>query len=428
MAELLRMPEVAAGATSAVLSQWPLTVGSSFSTGDVIAIIETDKAVVDVEAEADGTLVHIVAADGQEVAIGDPIALIAGPGETVDDVDATLASLGVTGGEAAPAPACDTPSGQPAESTAQAPVEPSPAASVTEGPSVAHGRLFASPIARRLAKEAGLALEQISGTGPNGRIRRRDVEAAIASGPAAPTARAATAPSPATTGAAAEFVDTPHSRLRKVIATRLVESKTTAPHFYLRGSARVDRLMALRAEINEGEELRVSVNDLVIKAVAAAHTRVPAMNVIWTADALRQFSGVDIAVAIATDTGLVTPVLRGVQDLSIRQIAEATKDFATRARSGGLKQNELEGGSTSVTNLGMFGTEDFDAIINPPHSSILAVGAAKKQPVVLGEGIEVGSVMKVSLSVDHRPIDGATAAEWMKEITTLLENPAKILV
>lgn len=213
-----------------------------------------------------------------------------------------------------------------------------------------------------------------------------------------------------------------------MIATRLVESKTTAPHFYLRGSARVDRLMALRAEINEGEELRVSVNDLVIKAVAAAHTRVPAMNVIWTADALRQFSGVDIAVAIATDTGLVTPVLRGVQDLSIRQIAEATKDFATRARSGGLKQNELEGGSTSVTNLGMFGTEDFDAIINPPHSSILAVGAAKKQPVVLGEGIEVGSVMKVSLSVDHRPIDGATAAEWMKEITTLLENPAKILV
>lgn len=421
MAELLRMPEVAAGATSAVLSQWPIEVGSSFSSGDVIAIIETDKAVVDVEAEADGTLVHIVAKDGQEVAIGDPIALIAGPGETVDDIDATLASLGVS--TSAP----DTP----AAATSAAPQgEPSPApepvSTAVDDASASHGRLFASPIARRLAKEAGIALAGITGTGPGGRIRRRDVEAAIATGAAAP-AQPAPPRAPAPAGAAAEFTDTPHSRLRKAIATRLVESKTTAPHFYLRGSARVDRLMALRAEINEGEELRVSVNDLVLKAVAVAHTRVPAMNVIWTADALRQFSGVDIAVAIATDTGLVTPVLRGVQHLSIRQIAEATKDFAARARSGGLKQNELEGGSTSVTNLGMFGTEDFDAIINPPHSSILAVGAAKKQPVVTGDQIEVGSVMKVSLSVDHRPIDGATAAEWMREFIALLEQPAKIL-
>ncbi len=411
MAELLRMPEVAAGATSAVLSQWPIEVGSSFSSGDVIAIIETDKAVVDVEAEADGTLVHIVAKDGQEVAIGDPIALIAGPGETVDDIDATLASLGVS--TSAP----DTP----AAATSAAPQgEPSPApepvSTAVDDASASHGRLFASPIARRLAKEAGIALAGITGTGPGGRIRRRDVEAAIATGAAAP-AQPAPPRAPAPAGAAAEFTDTPQSRLRKAIATRLVESKTTAPHFYLRGSARVDRLMALRAE----------VNDLVLKAVAVAHTRVPAMNVIWTADALRQFSGVDIAVAIATDTGLVTPVLRGVQHLSIRQIAEATKDFAARARSGGLKQNELEGGSTSVTNLGMFGTEDFDAIINPPHSSILAVGAAKKQPVVTGDQIEVGSVMKVSLSVDHRPIDGATAAEWMREFIALLEQPAKIL-
>ncbi len=429
MAELLRMPEVAAGATSAVLSQWPIEVGSSFSSGDVIAIIETDKAVVDVEAEADGTLVHIVATDGEEVAIGDPIALIAGPGETVEDVDATLASLGVS--ESSPA----TPASSPASTdTAAAPqAASSPAAASAPTPTTvdettaSHGRLFASPIARRLAKEAGLALAGITGTGPGGRIRRRDVEAAIASGTAAPAQSASAPGAPTAPGVAAEFTETPHSRLRKAIATRLVESKTTAPHFYLRGSARVDRLMALRAEINEGEELRVSVNDLVLKAVAVAHTRVPAMNVIWTADALRQFSGVDIAVAIATDTGLVTPVLRGVQNLSIRQIAEATKDFAARARSGGLKQNELEGGSTSVTNLGMFGTEDFDAIINPPHSSILAVGAAKKQPVVAGDQIEVGSVMKVSLSVDHRPIDGATAAEWMREFTALLEQPAKIL-
>ena len=222
-------------------------------------------------------------------------------------------------------------------------------------------------------------------------------------------------------------MDIPHSRLRRAIANRLVESKTTAPHFYLRGSAHVDRLMALRAEINNGEDVRVSVNDLVIKAVAAAMVRVPAMNVIWTADAIRQFHTVDMAVAIATESGLVTPVLRNVDDMSVRHIAATTKDYAERARAGGLKQAELEGGSTSVTNLGMFGTEDFDAIINPPHASILAVGAAKEQPIVADGHVTVGSVMKVSLSVDHRPVDGATAAEWMRELIRLLEQPAKML-
>ena len=382
MAELLRMPEVAAGASSAVLSQWPTGVGASFSTGDVIAIIETDKAVVDVEAEADGTLVHLIATEGQEVTIGDPIALIAAPGEDVGDVDAALASLGV-----------DSNSDN-------------------------------SPIARRLAKEAGIALTGIAGTGPNGRIRRRDVEAAISGAPSGAPA----SPAPSISSAPASgFVDIPHSRLRRAIANRLVESKTTAPHFYLRGSAQVDRLMALRAEINDGEDVRVSVNDLVIKAVAAAMVRVPAMNVIWTADAIRQFHTVDMAVAIATESGLVTPVLRNVEDMSVRQIAATTKDYAERARVGGLKQAELEGGSTSVTNLGMFGTEDFDAIINPPHASILAVGAAKEQPIVADGHITVGSVMKVSLSVDHRPVDGATAAEWMRELIRLLEQPAKML-
>lgn len=418
MAELLRMPEVAAGATSAVLSQWPTGAGSSYSTGDVIAIIETDKAVVDVEAESDGTLVHLIATEGQEVSIGDPIALIAAPGEKIEDVDAALAALGVDGGAAASTPAA----------TAAAPaVETASSAPAPEGvaPSEgAAGRLFASPIARRIAKEAGIALTGIVGSGPNGRIRRRDVEAALAAGTGTPAAATVSA---APTGGAAQFTDVPHSRLRKAIANRLVESKTTAPHFYLRGSAQVDRLMSLRAEINEGEEVRVSVNDLIVKAVAGAMVRVPAMNVIWTPEAIRQFAGVDISVAIATDSGLVTPVLRGVQDLSIRQISVATKDFAARARSGGLKQNELEGGSTSVTNLGMYGTEDFDAIINPPHASILAVGAVKEQPIVKDGQLAVGSVLKVSLSVDHRPIDGATAAEWMREFVALLENPAKIL-
>ena len=433
MAELLRMPEVAAGASSAVLSQWPTGVGASFSTGDVIAIIETDKAVVDVEAEADGTLVHLIATEGQEVTIGDPIALIATPGEDVGDVDAVLASLGVdsnsdssTDAAPPPAPVPASPANDPTPVStvlAEAPAK-APTAEVTLEAAVPSGRLFVSPIARRLAKEAGIALTGIAGTGPNGRIRRRDVEAAISGAPSAAPA----SPAPAISGAPASgFVDIPHSRLRRAIANRLVESKTTAPHFYLRGSAQVDRLMALRAEINDGEDVRVSVNDLVIKAVAAAMVRVPAMNVIWTADAIRQFHTVDMAVAIATESGLVTPVLRNVEDMSVRHIAATTKDFAERAHAGGLKQAELEGGSTSVTNLGMFGTEDFDAIINPPHASILAVGAAKEQPIVADGHITVGSVMKVSLSVDHRPVDGATAAEWMREFVSLLENPAKIL-
>ncbi len=219
----------------------------------------------------------------------------------------------------------------------------------------------------------------------------------------------------------------PHSRLRRAIAARLTQSTQEAPHFYLRGSARVDRLLALRAELNSADDVRVSVNDLVVKAVARAHMLVPAVNVIWTDDAVRMFDSVDIAVAISTEQGLVTPVLRAVESMSISQVALATKDFAARARSGSLRQHELEGGSTSVTNLGMFGTEDFAAIINPPHSSILAVGAAAQEPVVVDGALAVGTVMRVTLSVDHRPIDGATAAQWMREFIGLLEQPARIL-
>jgi pyruvate dehydrogenase E2 component (dihydrolipoamide acetyltransferase) len=407
MPELLRMPEVAAGATSAVLSIWPVAAGADYPLGEIIATIETDKAVVDVEAESAGYIVRTLVAEGAEVAIGAPIALIAAPGEKVDDVDAALAALGLSGAETKAAPSA-------------APVEV--AAAVISVDTTPGDRLFASPLARRLARERGIDLATLTGTGPNGRIRRRDVEAAPATA-AAPAA--ATAPAP--TASAAGYTDIPHSRLRKAIAARLTSSKQTAPHFYLRGSANVDRLLALRAEINEGEELRVSVNDLVLKAVARAHTLVPTVNVVWTDEAIRMFGTVDISVAISTEQGLVTPVLRDVDAMSLRQIAIATKDFATRARAGALRQHELEGGSTSVTNLGMFGTEEFAAIINPPHSSILAIGAARKMPVVVGDEIAIGHVMNATMSVDHRPIDGATAAEWMKVFIALLESPAKIL-
>ncbi|MBI1350619.1 MAG: 2-oxo acid dehydrogenase subunit E2 [Actinomycetales bacterium] len=422
MPELLRMPEVAAGATSALLSSWSVPVDAEYASGSVIAVIETDKAVVDMEAEAPGRILRTLVAEGTEVAVGDPIAVTAAPGEQVDDLDAAVAALGAASTAAPAAPASEPD------------VSPSPAAPAGSGtpapPTAAagSGRIFISPIARKRANEAGIDVTAIVGTGPNGRIRRRDVEAAIAAGGTRPAA-SPSAPAATATPSATEpgFVDIPHTRLRRAIATRLTESVTTAPHFYVKGSARVDRLMELRAEINAGEDVKVSVNDLLVKAMARAHSLVPAMNVIWTEDHVRQFSGVDIAIAVATDTGLVTPVLRGVEALSVTQIARASRDLAERARSGQLRQHELEGGTTSISNLGMYGTEEFTAIINPPHSSILAVGAARPEPVVVGDSIVPATVLRVILSVDHRPVDGAIAAQWMREFTVLLESPGRIL-
>jgi pyruvate dehydrogenase E2 component (dihydrolipoamide acetyltransferase) len=215
--------------------------------------------------------------------------------------------------------------------------------------------------------------------------------------------------------------------MRRAVAARLTESKATAPHFYVRGAARVDELLRLRAQLNDGAEVKVSVNDLVVKAVAQAHQLVPGMNVIWTGEAIRSFRGVDVAVAVATDGGLVTPVVRGVEGLTITALARTTRDFAVRAREGRLQQAELEGGTVAVSNLGMYGVEEFSAIINPPQASILAVGAARQEAVVTDGRLEVGTVLRVTLSVDHRPVDGATAARWMAAFTDLLERPVRIL-
>jgi pyruvate dehydrogenase E2 component (dihydrolipoamide acetyltransferase) len=215
--------------------------------------------------------------------------------------------------------------------------------------------------------------------------------------------------------------------MRKAVAARLTDSKATAPHFYVRGVARVDKLLDLRADLNDGADVRVSVNDLLVKAVAKAHQLVPAMNVVWTGDAIRSFSGVDVAVAVATGSGLVTPVLTSVEGRSITDIARATHDFVARARAGRLQQSELEGGSVTVTNLGMHGVDEFAAILNPPQAAILAVGAAKQEAVVTDGRLEVATVLRVTLSVDHRPVDGATAAQWMSAFVGLLERPVRIL-
>jgi pyruvate dehydrogenase E2 component (dihydrolipoamide acetyltransferase) len=422
VAELMRMPGVAAGATEAILAAWNVEPGKPFAAGDVVVTVETDKAVVDVEAEADGVLLRVLADAGATVEVGGPIALLGVAGEQVDDVERVLAELGV---EAADAQASDAQVAAAPEEAAQAPVaEPAEASA----PVPSGGRVFASPLARKVAREAGVPLEQLTGTGPGGRIRRRDVEAYLAARPAA-AAPAASAPTPARAVVTddAEYWDEPNSRMRTAIAARLQESKQTAPHFYVKGSAKVDRLLEMRREINEGAAVKVSVNDLVVKAVAKAHTLVPGLNVVWTGDAVRHFARVDVAVAVATDNGLVTPVVRGVDRLSVTELAAATQDLVARAKDKRLQQSELEGGSVSVSNLGMFGTEEFSAILNPPQSSILAVGAARQEPVVVDGALAVATVLRMTLSVDHRPVDGATAARWMQVFTDLLEHPARIL-
>lgn len=402
MPELLRMPALAADTESVTLLEWTVAADAPVSENDVVATVETDKASVDVVAERAGVVVRLLVEPGAQVAVGDPIALIANTGEAIGDVDAMLAKLGATdSAPPAPAPVADTPPAVPGEE-----------------------RVFTSPLARKIARENGLAIDEITGTGPNGRIVRKDVERAIA-GRAEPVVPAA--PPPAL--AEGNWVDTPHSRMRAAIARRLSESKQTVPHFYLRGSARVDALLALRADLTEQGGTKLSINDFVMKGVACAHLAVPEMNVIWTPDAVRSFDEVDLAVAVATETGLVTPVLRAVDRMSLSTISRTVRDYADRARSGQLRQQELTGGTGTVTNLGMYGTEEFAAIINPPHASILAVGAVRREPVIAADGtVAPGSVLRVTLSVDHRAVDGVVAARWMREFLAFVETPLKLLV
>ncbi len=489
MAQLLRMPEVAAGGTKAVLASWSVSENVAFTAEDTLAEIETDKANIDLEAEADGIILKLLVNAGSEVDVGEPIALLGTTAEQDGDITAMLTELGVQGSAATtngassaraePAGAADnstttaggtdTPAstGGADASTSTAGVADAAASTAgvaepadPEGPAAPDesggkptsngavgvpARIFASPLARQLARDAGLTLDDLTpGSGPGGRVRRSDVQAAITRQQAAPapttpvkaalvTAPAApaapVAPSTATSAktAATGYVDEPHSKLRRLIAARLTESKQTVPHFYLNGSAQVDKLLALRKELNGDSPVKISVNDLIIKAAATAHTQLPEMNVIWTPDALRQFEHVDISVAIASERGLVTPTLRAVDTLAIGAIAQRVKDFAQRANAGKLKQDELEGGALSVTNLGMFGTEDFGAIINPPQSAILAVGAAREQPIVVDGQLEVGTIMRVTLSVDHRAVDGRLAAEWLRTFLSIIERPMRIL-
>lgn len=425
MPHLVRMPEVAANTTEAVLASWPLQVGEAFRAHDTIATVETAKAVVDIEAERDGTLLATLVAEGTAVVIGDPIALYAADGEQVTDIAAALADLGAGRKERAGAPdehddlALEIPEAdrQPSAPAPRIPTGSAPHDGRVDPPQ----RTFASPLARRLAREARVRVEDIAGTGPNSRIVRRDVEAAIAKRTGAP--RAEQPPDRPGPG----YVDHPHTPLRRAVAARLLESVQNAPHFYLRATARVDALARLRSELNDGAPTRISMTHLIIKAIAHSHLLVPEMNVIWTPDAVRSFSSVDVAVAVATDHGLLTPVLRSVETLSVRAIARTVGDLVDRSRNGTLRQHELEGGTITVSNLGMYDTEEFAAVINPPQAAILAVGAVREEPVARDGQLEVASVMRLTLSIDHRPVDGATAARWLQALRAVVERPVQLL-
>ena len=419
MASVIRMPEVLAGATEAVLAKWMISEGQDVAVGDVLAEIETEKANVDYQAEEQGTLARVLIQPGQSVEVGTPIAVFSAAGETADDVDAALAAAG---GDVTPAESA------PEAVPAPAPVAVASEASVVAAPT--SGRIYVSPLVRKRAREAGIDLSLVTGTGPGGRIVKKDLEAFLASGGAteavteAPLQRTST---PADVTGEAGYTDRPHTGMRRAIARRLTESKTTVPHFYVTADCRVDKLLQARAEMNEATGAKISVNDWVMKAVAMALIEVPDANVIWTDDALRYFDRADIAVAVSVEGGLLTPVIRGVESMSLTQINAEVSRLAAKAREGKISQAEIEGGSFSVSNLGMYGTDSFQAILNPPQSGILAVGAAREAVLAKDGGLIAGTVMTVNLSADHRAVDGALAAQWMKAFRHFIENPLALL-
>ena len=447
MAIKITMPALSPTMEEGNLAKWLVKEGDKVSAGDVIAEIETDKATMEVEAVDEGIVAKLVVPAGTEsVKVNALIAVLAEDGEDVaeaakaasGDAPAAAPKAEAAAPVSAPAPVAAAPAATPAPAAAPAPV--------------AKGeRLFASPLARRVAKDAGVELAAVSGTGPHGRIIRKDVEAAIASGvkaPAKPVASAA-APQIAVSGASDEatlkmfeegsYELVPHDGMRKTIARRLMESKLTVPHFYLTIDCELDALLALRSQLNAAAPLiktekgevpayKLSVNDLVIKATALALRDIPEANVSWTDAGMVKHKHADVGVAVSIPGGLITPIVRGAETKALSAISNEMKDLAKRARDRKLKPSEYQGGTTSVSNLGMFGVKDFAAIINPPHATIFAVGAGEQRAVVKNGELAVATVMSVTLSTDHRAVDGALAAELAKVFKNYIENPLGMLV
>ena len=433
------MPALSPTMEKGNIARWLKKEGDTIKSGDVIAEIETDKATMEVEAVDEGVLVRILVPGGTAaVPVNQIIGVIAADGE---DAKAVAASGGAPAAPAAPAPAA-------APAAAPAPAAPSaPAAAPAAAAPATGARVFASPLARRIAKDAGLDLSVVSGTGPHGRIVERDVKAAIAGGvKAAPAAAAPAAPKAAPVAAMGDeqikkfyepgsYEEIPHDSMRKTIARRLVEAKQTIPHFYLTVDCDLDKLLALREEINKAAPVidgkpayKVSVNDFVIKAMALSLMRVPDANVTWTEGAMLKHRTADVGVAVSIPGGLITPVVRSAEKKSLSAISNEMKDYAARARARKLKPEEYQGGTSAVSNLGMFGIKHFSAVINPPHATILAVGAGEQRVVVKNGQPAVATLMSVTLSTDHRAVDGALGAELISAFKQLIENPMSMLV
>ena len=419
MAHLIKLPSVAADADVGTLHQWLKQEGDTVAVGEALAEIETEKAIVEINAEHAGVLGRIVVQAGPaSVPINTVIGVLLAPGEDAAAIDQALAE---NGAQAAKPAAATQPAATPAATAnAASTAAPAPAASDAASDAPAPGtRRFASPLARRLAAQWHVNLLDVQGTGPRGRIVRRDVEAARGRSPVAAT--------PSANRAAARRV--PHSGMRRAIARRLTESKQQVPHFYLTVDCRMDALLALRAQANQGGAAKLSVNDFIVRAAALALREVPEVNASWQDDAIEFHAGADISVAVATDGGLVTPIVRDADVKPLSAIAAQIVELAGRAKVNRLKPEEFTGGSLTVSNLGMYGIKQFAAIINPPQAAILAVGAAERRPVVDDNGdLRAATVMTVTLSADHRVVDGAVGARWLAAFRALVENPVRILL
>jgi pyruvate dehydrogenase E2 component (dihydrolipoamide acetyltransferase) len=428
------MPALSPTMEEGALAKWNVKEGDKVTSGDVIAEIETDKATMEVEAVDEGTVGKIVVPEGtQGVKVNAVIAVLLEDGESAGDIAANAQKP-----EAASKKAANGAAPQEQASPAPSPTPPSPA------PSADAARVFASPLARRIAKDKGLDLASLKGSGPHGRIVKSDVENAVAQ-PKAATAEAPKAPAPAAAAAPAgpgletirkiyaerEYKEVTLDGMRKTIAARLSEAKQTIPHFYLRRDIELDALMAFRAQLNAkaaDRGVKLSVNDFIIKACALALIKVPGCNAVWAGDRVLQFKAADVAVAVAIEGGLFTPVIRDAQAKSLSALSAEMKDLAARARDRKLAPHEYQGGAFAISNLGMMGIDNFDAVINPPHASILAVGAGVRKPVVHGDAVAIATVMSVTLSVDHRVIDGALGAAFLSAVKAYLEDPMSMLI
>ena len=441
------MPALSPTMEKGNLAKWLKKEGDKVKSGDVIAEIETDKATMEVEAVDEGTIAKILVPEGtQDVPVNDVIAVMAGDGEDVKAASAGAASAppkpaaaeaSAAKPAAAPAPAQEAP--------APAAPAPAPQAASVVSQGNGHARIFSSPLARRLAKEAGIELSRINGSGPHGRVVARDVEGAKSGkglkAPAAPSGAPAIAPSMSDKQILALFEPgtyevVPHDGMRRTIAQRLTASVQTVPHFYLTMDCDIGKLLAAREEINaaapkdkEKKPLyKLSVNDFVIKAMAIALQRIPNTNVSWTDSGMLKHKHSDIGVAVAMPGGLITPIIRKAETKTLSTISAEMKDFAARARARKLKPEEYQGGTTAVSNLGMYGIKDFTAVINPPHATILAVGTSEQRAVVREGKIEAAHIMSVTLSCDHRAVDGALGAELIGAFKMLIENPVMMMV